>query len=250
MRLRDKVALVTGGASGIGQAACILLAREGADVAVVDIDLEGAKKTVVEVEAEGRRGLAIKTDVSQVSEIQAMVDQAIDKFGHIDVLINNAGILESINVLDLTEAQWRKSLGVLLDGVFFTAQAVGRHMIEKGIKGAIVNTASLSAFIGFEGSAAYCASKAGVHLLTKVMALEWAKYGIRVNCVSPGYVETAMIREHLADPATYAAWLGEVPLGRLAKPEDIAKMMVVLATDEAGYVTGANLFVDGGRMIR
>ncbi len=250
MRLRDEVALVTGGASGIGRAACTFLAREGADVVVVDIDLEGAQKTVAEVEAEGRRGLAIKTDVSQVSDVQATVDRAVDEFGHIDVLINNAGILESINVLDLTEAQWRKSLGVLLDGVFFVAQAVGRHMVEKGIKGAIVNTASLSAFIAFEGSAAYCASKAGVHLLTKVMALEWARFGIRVNCVSPGYVDTAMVGEHLADPTTRAAWLSEVPLGRLAKPEDIAKMMVVLATDEAGYVTGANLFVDGGRMVR
>jgi NAD(P)-dependent dehydrogenase (short-subunit alcohol dehydrogenase family) len=250
MRLKNKAAIVTGGASGIGQAACILLARDGADVAVVDIDFGGAKGTVAKVEAEGRRGLAIKTDVSKLSEVQTMIDRAVDEFGHIDVLINNAGTLESVNVIDLTEAQWRKELGVLLDGPFFVAQAVGRHMIEKGIKGAIVNTASLSSFIAFEGSATYCASKAGVHLLTKVMAIEWAKHGIRVNCVSPGYVETAMIKDYIADPATRAAWQSEIPLGRFAKPEDIAKMMVVLATDEAGYVTGTNLFVDGGRMIR
>jgi NAD(P)-dependent dehydrogenase (short-subunit alcohol dehydrogenase family) len=250
MRLKDKTAIVTGGASGIGRAACILLARDGADVAVVDIDIEGAKETVAKVEAEGRRGLTIKTDVSNLSEVQAMVDRAVDEFGHIDVLINNAGTLKSVNILDLTEDQWRKSLGVLLDGAFFVAQAVGRHMVEEGIKGAIVNTASLCSFIAFEGSATYCVSKAGVHLLTKVMAIEWAKYGIRVNCISPGYVDTAMIKDYIADPATRAAWLSEIPLGRFAQPEDIAKMIVVLATDEASFVTGGNLFVDGGRMVR
>jgi NAD(P)-dependent dehydrogenase (short-subunit alcohol dehydrogenase family) len=251
MRLKDKTAIVTGGSSGIGQAACILLARDGADVAVIyNGNSKGAKETVSKVEAEGRQGLAIKTDVSKKSEIQTMVNRVVDEFGHIDVLINNAGILESIKILDLTEEQWRKSLGVMLDGVFFVAQAVGRHMVEKGINGVIVNTASLCSFIAFEGSATYCASKAGVHLLTKVMAIEWAKYGIRVNCISPGYVDTPMVKDYMADPATRTAWLSEIPMGRFAQPEDIAKMMVVLATDEASYVTGTNLVVDGGRMVR
>jgi NAD(P)-dependent dehydrogenase (short-subunit alcohol dehydrogenase family) len=250
MRLKDKVALVTGGSSGMGRAASILLAREGADVIVADVNLEGAKETIALVEAEGRRGLAIKTDVSKRSEVQAMVDQAVEAFGHIDVLINNAGILESINVLDLTEAAWRKQVGVLLDGVLWVAQAVGGHMIEKGIKGAIVNTASLSVFIAFVGSAAYCAAKAGVAQLTKVMALEWAEHGIRVNAVSPGYVLTPMIFDQFKDPAKKEKWLAEIPIGRFAEPEDVAKVMVWLATDEASYVTGTNVVVDGGRMVR
>ena len=133
MRLKDKTAIVTGGSSGIGQAACILLARDGADVAVIyNGNSKGAQDTVDKVEAEGRRGLAIKADVSKRSEVQTMVDRVVDAFGHIDILINNAGILESIKILDLTEEQWRKSLGVMLDGVFFVAQAVKRVVQMKG----------------------------------------------------------------------------------------------------------------------
>lgn len=250
MRLRDKVALVTGGSSGMGRAASVLLAREGADVVVADIDLEGAKQTIAQVEAEGRRGLAIKTDVSKRSDAQDMVQQAVAEFGHVDVLLNNAGVLKSVNILDLTEAEWRRQVGVLLDGVLWVGQAVGRHMIENGIKGAIINTASLAVFIAFVGSAAYCAAKGGVAQLTKVMAIEWAQYGIRVNAVSPGYVRTPMIFDQFNDPGKKEAWLAEIPMGRFAEPEDVAKVMVWLATDEASYMTGANVLVDGGRMVR
>ena len=250
MRLEDKVALVTGGSSGMGRAACILLAREGADVVMADVNMEGAKETIALVEAEGRHGLAIRTDVSKRSEVQEMVQQAVAEFGHIDVLLNNAGVLERVNALDVTEAAWRRTVGVVLDGAFWVAQAVAHHMVDKGIKGVIVNTASVASFLAYEGSAAYCASKAGVHLLTKVMALEWAQYGIRVNAVSPAYVKTPMLQDQLEDPARRAKLLNETPIGYFAEPEDVAKVMVWLTTDEASYMTGANVLVDGGRTIR
>jgi gluconate 5-dehydrogenase len=248
MRLLDKTALVTGGASGIGKAACVLLAKEGANVVVVDLNLDGAEETVREVQVEGRQGLAIRADVARSEEVRAAVDKAVDKFGHIDILINNAGILEQEKALDLTEAQWRRSVGVMLDGVFLVAQAVGRHMVQRGIRGAIVNTGSICSLIAIEGSASYCVSKAGVYMLTKVLALEWAKYGIRVNCIFPGYIETPLIAG--ADAGLRASWLEEVPMGRFGRPEEIASMMVVLASDEASFVTGAGILVDGGRMVR
>jgi NAD(P)-dependent dehydrogenase (short-subunit alcohol dehydrogenase family) len=250
MRLKGKVALVTGGASGIGRAACILMAREGADIAVADVNLEGARETASLVEAEGRRGLAIKADVSDRSKVQAMVDQCAAEFGHIDILINNAGILSQASVLEMTEAHWSSMLGVLLDGVFFVLQAVGRHMVKEGIRGAIVNTASICSFIAIEGSAAYCVAKAGVHMLTKVAAMEWAKYGIRVNAVAPGYTDTPLNAPVIANPATLARFLGEIPMGHFAQPEEIAKMMVVLVSDDASYVHGTDVIVDGGALVR
>ena len=250
MRLKDRVALVTGGSSGIGRATCVLLAREGADVVVADVNLEGAKETVSQVQVEGRRGLAIRTDISKRSEVQEMVQQAVAEFGCIHVLINNAGILEVTSALDLSEAAWHRTVGVLLDGVFWVAQAVARHMVNEGISGSIVNTTSVASFRAYEGSAAYCASKAGVHLLTKVMALEWAQYGIRVNAVSPAYVKTPMLKDQLEDPDRRARLLSETPIGYFSEPEDVAKVMVFLATDEAGYMTGTNVLVDGGRLVR
>jgi 3-oxoacyl-[acyl-carrier protein] reductase len=246
--LQDNVALVTGGASGIGRAVSILIAKEGADVVVADINPDGARETVALVEAEGRQGLAVRADVSDTQQVRNMVDAAVAAFGRIDILINNAGILEQVSALDMTESQWRRSLSVMLDGVFFVAQAVGRHMVESGNGGSIVNTGSLCSLIAIEGSASYCAAKAGVLMLSKVLALEWARHDIRVNCVLPGYVATPLIAD--ADPGARASWLSEVPMGRFAGPEEIAEMMVMLASDHASYVTGASLLVDGGRMVR
>ena len=249
MRLKDRVALVTGGASGIGRAVSVLLAREGADVAVADLQVEGAKQTVALVKEEGRRGVALKVDVTKMHDVQMLVDGLAADFGHIDILINNAGILESAPVLDMTEAQWHRSISVMLDGAFFVAQAVARQMVEKKIRGSIVSTTSICSFVALRGSAAYCAAKAGLYLLTRVMALELAEYGIRVNCVSPGYVETPMVEKMVADPAIRERMLSEIPMGRFGQPEDIANMMMALTADEASWVTGANLFVDGGMMV-
>lgn len=250
MRLRDKVAVVTGGASGIGRAACALLAREGADVLVVDLNMEGADQTVALVEAEGRRGVAIRTDVSSKSEVRMMVERSVEEFGNIDILVNNAGILSQASVLDMTEAHWNEMLGVLLDGVFFVLQAVGRQMVANGIRGAIVNTASICSFVAIEGSAAYCVAKAGVHMLTKVAALEWAKYGIRVNAIAPGYTDTPLNAPVIADPKVLAKFQSEIPMGHFAQPQDIAEMIVVLASDAARYVHGTTVVVDGGALVR
>jgi NAD(P)-dependent dehydrogenase (short-subunit alcohol dehydrogenase family) len=197
--------------------------------------------------AKGQKALAVGADVSKLDQVQAMVDRVVGKWGSIDVLVNNAGILLKATALEITEAYWRKSMGVLLDGAFFVAQAVGRHMVERGIQGSIVNTGSISGRVAMEGSTAYCVAKAGVEMLTQMLALEWARYGIRVNCVLPGYVDTPLVA--YAEPELREAWAQEVPLGRFGQPEEIAAMMVVLASKEASFVTGAALPIDGGRLI-
>jgi NAD(P)-dependent dehydrogenase (short-subunit alcohol dehydrogenase family) len=247
MRLQGKVALVTGGASGIGRAASLLMAGEGAQVAIADLDLAGAEAAAAVIEARGHHALAIGADVSDPEQVRSMVERVVNQFGRIDVLVNNAGILIKASALEMTEDVWRRSMGVLLDGAFFVAQAVGRHMVEQGIQGSIVNTGSISGLVAMEGSTAYCVAKAGVQMLSRVLALEWAPYGIRVNCVLPGYVDTPMVA--YADANLRKAWEREVPMGRFGQPEEIAKMMVVLASEDASFVTGAALPIDGGRLV-
>lgn len=247
MRLQDRVSLITGGSSGIGRAASLLMASEGAQVAIADLDIARAEATAAEIEAGGQKALAIAADVSNPEQVQAMVERVVRQFGRIDVLVNNAGILVKASALEMTEEQWRRSMGVLLDGAFFVAQAVGRHMVERGIRGSIVNTGSISGLVAMEGSTAYGVAKAGVQMLTKVLALEWAKYGIRVNCVLPGYVDTPMVA--YAEPELRETWVREVPLGRFGRPEEIASMIVVLASEDASFVTGAALPIDGGRLV-
>ena len=247
MKLNDRVGIVTGGSRGIGRAITLALAREGARVAIVSRDKQRAEATMREIDAKGAKTSVIQADVTQVQEIQAAVDRVMLDFGQIDILVNNAGIGTSKPPLELSEEEWDRVIDTNLKGVFFFCQRVVPIMIRQG-RGRIINISSTVAEIGMPGMAPYCASKAGVKLLTKSLAVDLAKYGIQVNAVGPGTVETDINRSVLADPSQLQWRLTRIPLGRLGLPEEIAAAVVFLASDDATYITGQTIYVDGGRI--
>ena len=246
MKLMDRVGIVTGGSRGIGRAITLALAREGAKVAIVSRDKERAEATMKEIVANGAKASAIQADVTQVQEIQAAVDRVMSDFGRIDILVNNAGMGVAKPPLELSEEEWDRLIDTNLKGMFFCCQKVAPIMIRQG-RGRIINTSSTVAEIGMPGMAPYCASKAGVKLLTKALAVDLAKYGIQVNAVGPGTVETDINRAVLAKPSELQWRLARIPLGRLGLPEEIAATVVFLASDDASYITGQTIYVDGGR---
>lgn len=244
MRLSGKHALITGGGRGIGLATAKAFAREGAAVAVADLDEGRAREAAGAIEGVGGRALAVQADVGDPASVAAMVDAVVTAFGRIDVLSNNAGIGGNTPFLETTLEEWERILRVNLTGAFLVAQAVARLMAKNG-GGKIINIASLSGQRGGDGRAAYGAAKAGLELLTKVMAVELAPLGINVNAIAPGPIETEMARiAH--DEATRAAYRYLVPMERYGTPEEIADAAVFLASDESRYVHGHTLNVDGG----
>lgn len=246
MELKNKVALVTGGGQGIGRAIALAFAREGADVAIDEIDMTTAEKVVAEVKALGCRAMAVKADVSIKKEIEEMVEAVTKEFGKIDILVNNAGVSVAVPSEELEESRWDKGIDVDLKGVFFCSQIVGRDMIKRK-KGNIINIASIAGIGAFPARATYCSAKAGVIMLTKVLACEWAKYHINVNAIAPGYVKTELV-EDLIRKGQYDedALAKRAPAGRMGVPEDIANAAVFLAVDRSNYITGHTLVVDGG----
>ena len=245
MRLDGKKAFVTGGARGIGKCIAIALAEAGADVAIVDVDLEEAEKTAREIEAANHtKTIAVKTDITKPQEVDDMMARILEAFGRLDVAFCNAGIGHGVPVEDDNLADWDRVIQVNLNGTFLTAQAAGRQMIRQG-GGSIINTASMSAHIinTPQTIANYCASKGGVLLLTKALAVEWAKYNIRVNCVSPGYMATELVAE-MKD--MHEGWISKIPAGRLGVPKDLIGAYLYLLSDAARYTTGTDLIVDGG----
>ena len=245
MKLQDKMAVVTGGGSGIGRGVCLAYAREGADVVVVDINRQGAEETVTGVEAAGRRGLAVQTDVSAPDQVNAMVAAALDAFGRIDVLFNGAGILYPTSLLDTTVEQWDRTLAVNLRGNFLCLQAVARVMVGQG-RGKIINITSILGIQARAKRGAYGASKAGIILLTKTAAVELGPQGVYVNAIAPGSIETPFVQSAPAAPDVLQRKLAAIPLRRRGEPEDLTGPAIFLASDESDYVTGMIMTVDGG----
>ncbi|MCB1486068.1 MAG: SDR family oxidoreductase [Bauldia sp.] len=244
--LLDRRTLVTGGGAGIGRAICLAFASAGAKIAAFDIDMAGAEETASQARATGVDAIAIGGSVADPGDVQRAVDAVVAEWGGIDILVNNAGVSANSPTLDLSLEAWNRVVDINLNGVFITAQACGRVMILEG-KGAIINLGSIYSTVAAPNRLAYCATKAAVAMLTKSLAIEWAKSGIRVNAVAPGYVRTQMVVElEAAGKLDLEAINRRTPQGHIATPEDIAEAVLFLATDKASHITGQVLGVDGG----
>jgi NAD(P)-dependent dehydrogenase (short-subunit alcohol dehydrogenase family) len=249
MRLSNNIALITGAGSGIGQASAELFASEGAAIAAVDIDLASAERTAAEITAKRGTAVAIRADVSNEADVQEMVRATIDQLGVPNVVYNNAATVGRSDFLANMGAEtFDRVIAVNLRGVFLGMKYMLPHMAQRG-GGSVINQSSTAGLVGIRGSAAYCASKAGVIALTRVAALEYARYKIRVNCICPGLIDTPMaqeLREGELDPRSAETIRRVSPLGRMGTPEEIAKTALFLACDDSSYATGATFVVDGG----
>ena len=245
MRLKNKVAIITGGGTGIGRDIALMFAKEGAYVSICGIEKESLEKTVKEIEDAGGEAIYSLTDVSSSSQIQEMVDTTLMKWGQVDILVNNAGIYIPNDIISTTEEEWDKVMNVDAKGVFLVSKAVLTHMLKQE-KGKIVNIASIAGLFGFEQSAAYCAAKGAVINLTREMALDYAHHGICVNAIAPGVIETNMTKGMLENEESKKTFLDKTPVGRIGQPEDIAYAAVYLASEESDFVAGQTLVVDGG----
>jgi NAD(P)-dependent dehydrogenase (short-subunit alcohol dehydrogenase family) len=245
MRLKDKVALITGGASGIGRATAELFAREGARVAVADYDPYG-RDIVQAITTAGGQAIFLTADVSDSAQVTKMVDATLQAYGRIDILFNGAGILYYGTVLETDEQAWNRVIRINLTGTYLCCRAVLPHMIRQG-GGSIVNVAStVGAHDACANAVAYVTSKGGVTMFTKAMAIDHAKQGVRVNALVPGATDTPMIRKALT-PEALEALAASHPIGRLGRPEELAKAVLFLASDDASFVTGTAMYVDGGQ---
>ncbi len=247
MRLDGKVSFVTGGARGIGKQIAIALAEAGSHVALVDIDIDEAQKTAKEIaSAEGVETIAIKADATRPEDVQNMMDTILRKWGKLDAAFCNAGICLNVPAEEMTLDQWKKVIDINLTGVFLTSQAAAKQMLKQGF-GSIVNTASMSGHIVNvpQPQCSYNASKAGVIQLTKSMAVEFAKRGVRVNSISPGYIGTELVTSAPHLKALIDQWNAIAPLGRLGRPEELQSIAVYLAGDTSSFTTGSDFIIDG-----
>ncbi|MDR0264765.1 MAG: SDR family oxidoreductase [Sphingobacterium sp.] len=248
-RFENKVAFITGGNSGIGKAAAILIAREGANVVIADINENS--ETLEEIAREGTHVKFIKCDVSNASEVSLAVSETVKIFGSLDVALNNAGIVDSSQIHEKSIEEWHKVLGVNLNGVFYCMKYQLEQMRKQQGGGSIVNMGSIMSMVSEIGIASYASSKHGLVGLTKVAALENAKSNIRVNAIGPGYIETPLLMDNSGSGKEYREYMeSKHPMGRLGKPEEIAKAFLFLASEDASFCTGAYLPVDGGYLIQ
>lgn len=246
--LSGKIAMITGAAQGIGRAIAKMFAEKGADLVLVDLQAE-IQEFAAEIREAGREAVGLTGDLTKTADIDRFVEQALDTFGRIDILVNNAGVVYLDEAEKLAEGDWDKTMAVNLKAPFMLAQRVGREMIRSGRGGKIVNMASQAAVVALDRHVAYCVSKAGIVGMTKVLAMEWAEYGITVNCISPTVVLTELGKK---------AWSGEVgeamkrkiPAGRFGHPDEIAAAALYLCSQAADLVNGANLVIDGGYSIQ
>jgi glucose 1-dehydrogenase len=246
LRLRDKVAVITGGDTGIGKAICLALAAEGAKIV---IDYVGERKSadalVKDISDGGGRAVAVEADVTSPADADTLIEAA-KKLGGVDIMVNNAGIEEKYPFLEMPFEVFKKVLSVNLHGAWLCAQAAANDMVARKRGGRIINISSVHEELAMPTNAAYCASKGGLRMLTRTISVELAPHGITVNNICPGAVDTPMDAPLKKKPELYEKLLSEIPLHRMAKPEEIAAMCVYLASDEAAYVTGASFFIDGG----
>lgn len=250
VQFSGKVALVTGAASGIGRSTAQLYARDGAKVVVSDIDEAGGQETVRLIEDAGGEALFVKTDVSNPADCQAMVRQAVERFGRLDYACNNAGIGGEQNpTADYSVEGWQKLIGINLSGVFYSMKYEIPEMLKVG-GGAIINVASILGRVAFVGAPAYVSAKHGVVGLTRDAAIEYGQQGIRVNAVCPGFIRTPMIAALEEDEETYNQLVSLHPIGRLGEPEEVAELIIWLSSDKASFVTGSCYAVDGGYLAR
>jgi NAD(P)-dependent dehydrogenase (short-subunit alcohol dehydrogenase family) len=251
-QLDGKVALVTGGASGIGRATALTFAREGARLIIADMNVDGGQQTVHLITENGGEAVFVATDVTQAAAVEALLAQAVETYGRLDCAYNNAGI-SGVGIAgdartltaDYPAERWHQVLAINLTGVWLCMKYEIVQMLQQG-GGAIVNTASIAGLAGLPYASAYVASKHGVVGITKTAALEYARQGIRVNCVCPGYIETPMTAAGRNDPQRLALMLASEPMGRLGKPEEVAEAVVWLCSDAASFVTGHTMTIDGG----
>jgi NAD(P)-dependent dehydrogenase (short-subunit alcohol dehydrogenase family) len=249
MRLNHKVALVTGGTSGIGEATALLFAHEGARVAITGRNAERGEKITEKIKRSGGRSIFIKTDVRHAMDCKAAVDSTLGEFGRLDILFNNAGLFYAHDALECSEDEWDLQIDVNLKGTFLMSKYALPAMIAQG-SGVIINNSSGWGLVGGDKAVAYCASKGGVVLLTKAMAVDHGRQGIRVNCICPGDVDTPMLPEDAKFRGLkwddYIAGAANRPMGRVGTAEEIAKAVLFLASDDSSFMTGAALVVDGG----
>ncbi|NQU11711.1 SDR family oxidoreductase [bacterium] len=242
-----KLAIITGAARGIGYGIATCLARRGTNIVIADLDRAAAAKAAAALAKDHNiEALGVACDVTQRPQVEAMIRQTIDRFGQIDILVNNAGVCPFINVLEITEETFKKTIDVNLTGAFHCTQLVGPEMIQRGQGGRIIFITSLSVNVTIAAQADYAASKAGLNMLMKTFAIALGPHGITCNAVAPGMILTDMTRFHWEKPENAAAIKQRVPVGRIGTPEDIGNAVALLCTDEAAYINGIGLIVDGG----
>jgi 2-deoxy-D-gluconate 3-dehydrogenase len=246
--LTGEVAIVTGGAKGIGKGIAKALAEYGANVIIFDIDVENGKETIDEIKASGGEVVFKEVNVTKSDEVKNVISEILEEYGKIDILVNNAGTVVRKSALDTSEEDWDKVLTLNLKSHFICAKAVAPSMIERK-KGKIIEIGSVSSFLGHPDHAAYAASKGGVRLLIKALAREWSEYGINVNGIAPGYIRTPMTEPYLAKKDNYQSVVSKIPMGRVGEVEDIGKVAVFLASKASDYVAGQLILVDGGRTV-
>jgi NAD(P)-dependent dehydrogenase (short-subunit alcohol dehydrogenase family) len=246
MRLEGKVAIITGSSRGIGQGIAVRFAKEGARVVVNARSEDAMQETLGLIKKAGGTAIGIAADVSDQAQVKRLVAETVKKFGRLDVMVNNAGIVDTAPLTEMTAETWSKTIAVDLTGVFYGIQEAAKAM-KKG--GTIINSSSVAALMGFNGLAHYCAAKGGVLSLTQEAALELAPKKIRVNAIAPGIIETDMTKSIKDDPAQLKGMLARIPMKRLGQPADIAGVVLFLASDDSAYVTGQLIVVDGGWMI-
>ena len=247
MKLKNKTAIITGSSQGIGRGIAERFAQEGANVVVNYIgNMEMANEVVQNAQNIGAKAIAVQGDVSKVEDINKLFEAAIEAFGQVDILVNNAGVERHAPFWEVTEKDYDFVMNVNAKGTFFASQAMAKHLIESKRRGKIINISSVHEDLPFPNFTAYCVSKGGVRMLTRNLAVELGQFGINVNNIAPGAIETPINRNLLNNPMKLNYLLGQIPLKRLGKPEDVAGLAVFLSSDEADYVTGSTFFVDGG----